>query len=242
MTAFALTALLVGCGGGGGGESSNAGGGAANGTPNAPGVSGQGASANPVPAGFEPITTLAKQAVANAKYFVQTVKAMVSDEVVIALPTTIAVGRTVVVKGDTDIHWKLAQSAGQTIGTRALPGGVEPGLTFSPQQSTTQNWWFVASSASGQKLAAVANNFTGLQAPGSSANGSVWTSADAGATWTERTAPGNAPWSSIASSTDGTKLVAVGLGTQIWTSDDSGVTWIARGPALAWDSVTTAPG
>lgn len=238
MTAFALTALLVACGGGGGGESSNAGGGAANGTPNAPGGSGQGASANPVPAGFEPITTLAKQAVANAKYFVQTIKSTVTDEVTIALPTTIAVGGTVVVKGDTDIRWKLAQSAGQTMGTRAVPGGVEPGLAFSPQQSPTENWWFVASSASGQKLAAVANNFTGLQAPGGSANGSVWTSADAGATWTERTAPGNAPWSSIASSADGTRLAAVGLGTQIWTSGDSGATWTARATNRSWDSVT----
>ena len=239
VTAFALTALLVACGGGGGGENANAGGGAANGTPNAAGGSGQGASANPVPAGFEPITTLAKQAVANTKYFVQTIKSTVTDEVVIALPTTIAVGGTVVVKGDTDIRWKLAQNAGQTIGTRALPGGVEPGLAFSPQQSTTQNWWFVASSASGQKLAAVANNFTGLQAPnGSATSGSVWTSADAGATWTERTAPGAAPWSSIASSADGTKLAAVGVGTQIWTSGDSGVTWVPRAANLFWDSVT----
>ena len=232
MTAFALTALLAACGGGGGGESTNAGAGAQNASTLS------GASSNPVPAGFEPITTLAKQAVANAKYFVQTIKSTVTDEVTIALPTTIAVGGTVVVKGDTDIRWKLAQSAGQTMGTRAVPGGVEPGLAFSPQQSTPQNWWFVASSASGQKLAAVANNFTGLQAPGGSANGSVWTSADAGATWTERTAPGNAPWSSIASSADGTRLAAVGLGTQIWTSGDSGATWTARATNRSWDSVT----
>ena len=238
VTAFALTALLVACGGGGGGESSNAGGGAANGTPNAPGGSGQGASANPVPAGFEPITTLVKQAVANAKYFVQTIKAAATDEVVIALPTTIPVGGTVVVKGDTDIRWKLAQNAGQTMGTRALPGSVEPGLAFSPQQSPTQNWWFVASSASGQKLAAVANNFAGLQAPGATARGAVWTSADAGATWTERTVLGDAPWSSIASSADGTKLAAVGVGTQIWTSGDSGMTWVAGATSRSWDSVT----
>ena len=173
MTAFALTALLAACGGGGGGESSNAGGAAPNGAPNTSTGSGQVASANPVPAGFEPITTLAKQAVANAKYFVQTIKASMTDEVVIALPTTIAVGGTVVVRGDTDIRWKLAQSAGQTIGTRALTGGVEPGLAFSPQQSPTQNWWFIASSASGQKLAAVANNFTGLQNSSGSASTST---------------------------------------------------------------------
>ena len=127
VTAFALTALLAACGGGGGGESTNAGAGAQNASTGSDPSTGLGASSNPhpVPAGFEPITTLAKQAVANAKYFVQTVKAMVTDEVVIALPTTIAVGGTVVIKGDTDIRWKLAQSAGQTIATRALPGGVE---------------------------------------------------------------------------------------------------------------------
>ncbi len=240
---MALTAVLSACGGGGG-ESSNAGVGSGSngtgsgGTQNAASGSNQ-ASSNAVPTGFESITTLAKQAVANVKYFVQTIKTVTTDEVVIALPTTIGVGGTVVVKGDTDIRWKLAQSAGQTIGTRALPGAVEPGLTFSPQQSTTQNWWFVASSASGQKLAAVANNFVGLQAPnGSAGSGSVWTSADAGATWTERMAPGNAPWSSIASSADGTKLVAVGIGTQIWTSGDSGENWQARDINRAWDSVT----
>ena len=244
VTAFALTALLVACGGGGGGggESASPGAGVSDGvpsgTPNASPGPGQVPSANPVPAGFEPITTLAKQAVANAKYFVQTIKAAATDEVVIALPTTIPVGGTVVVKGDTDIRWKLAQSAGQTMGARMLPGAPEPGLAFSPQQSPKQNWWFVASSASGQKLAAVANNFAGLQAPGSSANGSVWTSVDAGATWTERTAPGNAPWSSIASSADGAKLAAVGLGTQIWTSGDSGATWAAVATDRSWDSVT----
>ena len=234
VTAFTLTVLLAACGGGGGGESSNTGGGASNPSP----VPVQGASANPVPAGFEPITTLVKQAVANAKYFVQTIRAAATDEVVIALPTTIPVGGTVVVKGDTDIRWKLAQNAGQTMGTRALPGSVEQGLAFAAQQSPTQNWWSVASSASGQKLAAVANNFAGLQAPGSSASGSVWTSTDAGASWTERKAPGNAPWSSIASSADGTKLAAVGVGTQIWTSDDSGITWLPRATNLFWDSIT----
>jgi len=244
VSAFALTAVLSACGGGGG-ESPNAGvgpgsnGAAGGGTQNAATGSSQ-ASSNPVPTGFESITTLTKQAVANVKYFVQTIKTVTTDEVVIALPTTIGVGSTVVVKGDTDIRWKLAQSAGQTIGTRALPGSDEPGLAFSPQQSSTQNWWFVASSASGQKLAAVANNFPALQDPNASASarGSVWTSADAGMTWTERIAPGNAPWSSIASSADGTKLAAVGVGTQIWTSADSGATWQAQDINRAWDSVT----
>jgi hypothetical protein len=244
-----VSVILVACGGGGssdvgggqGGSASGGSGSGGGGTQNPPTqptptpIS----TSNPVPAGFESITTLTKQAVANVNYFVQAIKAAVTDEVVITLPSTVAVGDTVRVKGDTDIRWKIAQNAGQTIGSRALPGGVEPGVTFSPQQSPTQNWWFVASSASGQKLAAVANNFVGLQAPGGVVtSGSIWTSADAGATWTERTAPPQAPWSSIASSADGTKLVAVGLGVQIWTSGDSGVTWQGRDSARVWDSVT----
>jgi hypothetical protein len=237
VAAFAMAALLAACGGGGG-ESSNAGSGT-----QSPAVA-SGSSSNPVPAGFEPINTLAKQAVANVNYFVQTIKAMMTDEVVITLPASSPVGSTFRVKGDTDISWRLAQNAGQTIGTRALPGGVEPGLTFTPQQDTSpQNWWFVASSASGQKLAAVANLVVGLQAPTASAtSGSVWTSADGGVTWTERngspTTPPNTAWASIASSADGTKLAAVIVGGQIWTSGDSGVTWQARETNRQWVSVT----
>jgi len=53
-------------------------------------------------------------------------------------------------------------------------------------------------------------------------------------------------WVSVASSSDGAKLVAVVQGSQmqpigaIWTSTDSGVTWTARATASNWRSVASS--
>ena len=47
------------------------------------------------------------------------------------------------------------------------------------------------------------------------------------------------PWTSVASSWDGSKLVAVGDGT-IHTSTDSGATWTKRGPWGYWTSVASS--
>jgi hypothetical protein len=75
-------------------------------------------------------------------------------------------------------------------------------------------WQFITSSSDGTKLAAFGSGF-------------IWTSTDSGATWTKHTAPGGGAWV-IASSQDGTKLVAGVIGGDIWTSTDSGVTWVNR--------------
>jgi hypothetical protein len=80
------------------------------------------------------------------------------------------------------------------------------------QTSATSNEWYsVASSADGTKLVAVVNP------------GSIYTSADSGATWTLTVAPSNA-WTSVASSADGESLLAGGGGL-VYTSVDSGATW-----------------
>ena len=63
--------------------------------------------------------------------------------------------------------------------------------------------------------------------------GDIWTSTNAGLTWTDQTSSGpasNQVWLSIASDSTGTNLVAVdalvtGNNGNIWTSTDSGVTW-----------------
>jgi photosystem II stability/assembly factor-like uncharacterized protein len=47
-------------------------------------------------------------------------------------------------------------------------------------------------------------------------------------TWTPATAVGKKNWQSIASSSDGTKLVAVVYGGDVYTSTDSGATWVNR--------------
>lgn len=64
-----------------------------------------------------------------------------------------------------------------------------------------------------------------------------------GSTWTEHTftSPPQA-WNAIASSDDGTKVVAVVAGGDIFTSTDSGATWTERKGAGAryWYSVTSS--
>jgi hypothetical protein len=54
--------------------------------------------------------------------------------------------------------------------------------------------------------------------------------------WTAQAEDRN--WYSVASSSDGTKLVAVVNGGQIYTSVDSGISWTARDVNRAWHGVT----
>jgi hypothetical protein len=170
------------------------------------------------------ISTAATQLVSGLGHIISNFSA---GTVVATLPENAAVkvGDTLALRGESANSWRIAQNAGQTIGARKL-GGIEPGLDASwiQQSEPVHNWWFVASSNSGNKLAAVTNDF--LTAPGAPKLGSIYISADAGATWTERTLPGNRAWASIASSADGSKLAAVASDlSAIWTSADSGSTW-----------------
>ena len=92
------------------------------------------------------------------------------------------------------------------------------------------SWQSIASSSDGSKLAAVVSG------------GSVYTSSDSGATWTEQTAAGSRYWQSIASSSDGTKLAAVAYGGSIYTSSDSGATWTEQTAAGSrnWYSIASS--
>ncbi len=92
------------------------------------------------------------------------------------------------------------------------------------------SWAAVASDASGAHLAAVTEpNSTG-------GHGDIWTSADFGVTWTNRTANSQSAdrrWYSIASDVTGAQLVAIamtqaGTAREVWTSGDSGATWSKR--------------
>jgi hypothetical protein len=93
----------------------------------------------------------------------------------------------------------------------------------------------VASDSTGTHLVAV----TGMG--GGTPDGNIWTSADAGVTWINRTKGTQASglsWTSVASDSTGTHLVAVTyvVGTTqsqasqagIWTSADAGATWNKR--------------
>ena len=60
----------------------------------------------------------------------------------------------------------------------------------------------------------------------------------AGVTWTAHAS--NQLWHAVASSADGTKLVAGALGGQLYTSTDAGVTWTARENNREWVSVASS--
>src|ERR1017187_206159 len=96
---------------------------------------------------------------------------------------------------------------------------------------------FVALSADGSKMVA------GAGAYGSSPSG-IYTSTNSGVTWAQTTAPTNG-WASIASSADGTKLVAVAqnsTGGLIYASTDSGLTWALTGAPTnnSWATVASS--
>ena len=100
-----------------------------------------------------------------------------------------------------------------------LPPGTNlpAGTTWTAQPNAgSRNWYSIASSADGTKLAAVAYN------------GQIYTSIDSGVNWTAQPNAGSRSWSAIVSSADGTKLAAVVYDGQIFTSTDSGVNWTGR--------------
>jgi hypothetical protein len=74
---------------------------------------------------------------------------------------------------------------------------------------------------------------------GTDAGGKIYTSTDSGVSWTPRES--NRGWLSVASSSDGVKLVAGVNGGKIYTSTDSGATWTERGIIIHyWYSVASS--
>jgi hypothetical protein len=77
--------------------------------------------------------------------------------------------------------------------------------------------------------------------------GGVYTSTNSGATWTRNSSP-SVYWNSVASSADGTKLVATTRGVQIqypdgyiYTSTNSGSSWqLAGAPSNQWVSIVSS--
>jgi hypothetical protein len=117
------------------------------------------------------------------------------------------------------------------------PGGTSPG----------DNWTALASSASGASLVAAAATLeswhigivtgtTVLPTQPTITPGQIFTSHDYGATWSAH-GPGE-NWTSVATSTQGTRLAAVGTMTQIYLSVDSGTTWVPSGPTANWTSIS----
>lgn len=109
------------------------------------------------------------------------------------------------------------------------------GVTWkSNHVAHSQPWWPVAASADGVRLAAaVGGEFVNTK-------GAIFTSTNSGLTWTTNT-PAGLPvenWTSLASSADGSKLVAAARNGGLYTSVDSGATWVSNNvPPTDWKSV-----
>lgn len=93
-------------------------------------------------------------------------------------------------------------------------------------RNSSHRWLDIASSADGNKLAAVGEH------------SQVYTSTDRGLTWTPREQSRN--WRAVASSADGNTLLAAERGGRLYLSTDSGLTWTPRGPVADWSTVAVS--
>jgi hypothetical protein len=124
-------------------------------------------------------------------------------------------------------------------GTGGIYTSTNAGVTWTQTSAPDTVWDSIASSSDGTKLAAAPYEVynDGMWGPGG-----IFTSTNAGLTWTQTIPPGEVGWSSIASSSDGTKLAAVVSFTGIWTSTNAGVTWTQTSApgSPEWQSIASS--
>lgn len=148
----------------------------------------------------------------------------------------------------------MAAAARTGVYVRWIPAPIfvstNAGASWAQTSAPSNNWSSVACSADGIKLVAVSTPFNSGPGFGDGLIGAglIYTSPDSGATWTSASAPSN-NWTSVASSADGAKLVAVaalhiaspssdGL---VYTSNNSGATWTRTGaPGTEWVAVASS--
>ena len=179
------------------------------------GGSGAGLTGVPGTLAWQNVTGTSQQAQPNIGYLANN-----AAPVTITLPASPNLGDIVRVSGVGTGGWIIAQNAGQAIQATAF------GINYTNRNILTnwtqtsapnENWYSIASSADGTKLAAVAYN------------GGIYVSTDSGLIWALTSAPDTNLWTSIASSSDGSKLAAVGYNAVICTSTNAGATWSQSG-------------
>ena len=127
-------------------------------------------------------------------------------------------------------------ASGAVLARNMAPGA---GGTWQPVAGTLQ------AAAANTNYTATSSSLTAVTLPSSAAVGDAVQVAGAGPggwivplPWTLRET--NRNWTSVASSSDGNKLVAVVSGGLIYTSGDSGVTWVPRATSRNWQSVASS--
>jgi len=168
--------------------------------------------------GWLPTNGTAIQAVRDTGYLLTS-----TQLVTVTLPPSPGAGDIVRISGAGIGGWQIAQNAGQSI----VGNFTSFANSLWSMVDSANTWFGIASSADGTRLAAVAG-----------VNGIV-TSINSGATWTANSGLPPAQVRSIASSADGSKLVAAVFGGFIYTN--SGTSWISTGFGTAnWTSVASS--
>ncbi len=182
-------------------------------------------------------------------------------ESIASLPADTHIGQTVQLGGAPGLPWRIRQVTGERINTEALltPKGSAWAAT-GPQA----NWTAVAQSADGLQLLAaadgrllrsddggvqwlpvghsqnlrwsgVAMSRDGRQLVATSRSDALYTSDDAGRSWTRRSI--GLGWGLVAASGDGQRLVATRHGWQLLVSSDGGRSWARRSPVADWSGL-----
>jgi hypothetical protein len=203
-------------------------------------------------ANFSTDTAYANQAITSGDFFIVKITAQ-DPATILYYKITVTIGATP--PPSTSSLAQITTSAGGSLITLTTVGGnvyttINEGTNWVKQAGSGSRFWAsVASSTDGTKLVASEVHPVGSQVTAANPNpavkccstlGDIFTSTDSGVTWTDRTAAGTRNWGQVASSADGTKLVAVEVNGGIWVSSNSGSAWSTTGSptgAKAWSSV-----
>ena len=150
------------------------------------------------------VTAASIQASSNTSYLADS-----ASRVTVTLPATPAVGDVVIVSGVGTGGWTIAQNAGQRVFT-----GFHDAEWSTPASPLTQVVGFAI--AGNGRVIVMGGYFTDL-----------YTSVDGGLTWTDNASSGQAYWQVIATSYDGSHILASGNNTPVQLSADFGATWQA---------------
>ena len=132
--------------------------------------------------------------------------------------------------------------AAGSVGSAQLAGGTlaAAATLTGATNDAVANTSYVVANASPTTVCLPANANIGdmVQIIGQGAGG--WTAVESGIIWKQTTAPGK-DWTSVASSSDGTHLVAASYVNYIYTSTNSGTNWTqTTAPVETWYSVASS--
>jgi hypothetical protein len=134
---------------------------------------------------------------------------------------------------------KLVASTAATYAVGGIYTSTNSGTTWTLTSAPAGGWLSVASSSDGTKLVAVSINRETISE--TLVGGIIITSTNSGTTWTQTSAPTNQNWWSVASSSDGTKLVAGINGTSSSYPQDQGI-YISTNSGWTWTQTSASGG